>query len=481
LEPADISSTDGHKTFPFGTPAQTFIQLVYSSLVSVNPVTQKPVMHLAQSLTSNTDATVWTITLRPNLQFSDGTPLNAAAVVSNWNAQKNPASQSACLGTVTGLGTYAATNATTVTVTLPQARVGFPWQLAGCLGVIQSPTAMAKYGSSYGSSVAATAGAGPYILKSWVPGSQEVLTRNPHYWDSPRPYINTITMKPVLDLNQQMQALQAGQGDMAINGGPTQQIEALKSAGYTLYGYASGGGIDIAFNAATPGLNDVRIRRALVLAVDLDRVNQEASGGAATTVTTFFPPGTPQHNASVVQQVNNLAQAQQLINQYDASHPAPHLIFQVYTGGTNWADPVVQQWAQLKGITIQENVVSTTKAASDMGTGNFQIAFTGLTGSASGAADPEQLYNELYSTSPSNVNRFKDPAVDAALTQLRGEADAQKQYQLYTSISQGVYGQVAGLFLYRSLLPLVIRKGISGITPYTNLLPDFSMSYISSS
>src|SRR5262249_4658586 len=151
---------------------------------------------------------------------------------------------------VTGLGSYVATNPTTVTVTLPQARVGFPWLLAGCLGIMESPTALAKDGASYGTSAATTVGAGPYILKSWVPGSQVVFSRNPGYWDSPRPYISTIIMKPVLDPNAALAAFQAGEADVMFTIGPSTQIEALKSGGATLYGYAAGGGIDVAFNAS---------------------------------------------------------------------------------------------------------------------------------------------------------------------------------------------------------------------------------------
>src|SRR5262249_53223139 len=140
LQPGDISGSDGHKSFAYGGPDLNLIQLVYSSLATVDPVTEKVVPRLALSVTPNAANTVWTITLRPGLQFSDGTPLNAAAVVSNWNIQKNPAAGSNCLATIAGLGSYTATNATTVTVTLPQARIGFPWLIAGCLGIIESPT-----------------------------------------------------------------------------------------------------------------------------------------------------------------------------------------------------------------------------------------------------------------------------------------------------------------------------------------------------
>ncbi|MET0920851.1 MAG: ABC transporter substrate-binding protein, partial [Acidimicrobiia bacterium] len=64
-----------------GNPAQ----LVYDALITMDPVTQKPIFRLAKSLESSPDAKVWTLKLKPGLMFSDKTPLDAAAVVSNWD------------------------------------------------------------------------------------------------------------------------------------------------------------------------------------------------------------------------------------------------------------------------------------------------------------------------------------------------------------------------------------------------------------
>src|SRR5262249_49422647 len=151
-----------------------------------------------------------------------------------------------------------------------------------------------------------------------------------------------------------------------------------------------GGGIDVAFNEKTPGLNDVRIRKALVLATDLDQLNQEAAGGTDQMIDTFFVKGSPEYNPKAAQVTNNLAEAQQLVNQYDASHPAPTISFTVYAAGRNWGDPIVQQWSRLKGIKIVEDVESTAAAYTKLITGAFQMAFTGIAGS-----DPESLYQNL--------------------------------------------------------------------------------------
>ncbi|MET0354382.1 MAG: ABC transporter substrate-binding protein, partial [Plantibacter flavus] len=270
LVSGDAVSLDNVRlTAPGGTGSNTAALFVYDSLVTIDPITNKPMMRLAQSLKSSPDAKVWTLKLRAGLTFSDGTPLDAAAVVANWDRHKIPALASTCNTTVANLGTYEAQGATTVVVTLPQARVGFPVLLGQCLGQIQSPTAVAKYGATYGSTPESVVGAGPYVVKDWVRGSQMTLTRNPNYWDKPRPYIDTMVLKPVTDAAQKLSAFQLGQADFAYFVSLDEQVAGLKAQGATLYGYPpAGGGADIAFNQSVPGLDDVRIRRALVLATD---------------------------------------------------------------------------------------------------------------------------------------------------------------------------------------------------------------------
>ncbi|MET0895031.1 MAG: ABC transporter substrate-binding protein, partial [Acidimicrobiia bacterium] len=86
-----------------GPPATAPQQVVYGALYTIDPLTQKVVMRMAQSLTANAATTVWTLKLRPGLVFSDSTPLNAAAVVANWDRIKNPVNASFCLTIVTGL------------------------------------------------------------------------------------------------------------------------------------------------------------------------------------------------------------------------------------------------------------------------------------------------------------------------------------------------------------------------------------------
>ncbi|MET0895191.1 MAG: ABC transporter substrate-binding protein [Acidimicrobiia bacterium] len=462
---------DNVKLFGSGSGAGLAGQLAYDTLISVDPVTLKPVMRLAKSLDSSPDARVWTIKLRPQVVFSDGTPLDAAAVVANWDRHKIPALASVCLTIASGLGSYVARDTSTVVITLPEARVAFRNQLAGCLGQIESPTAVAKYGANYGTSPETTVGAGPFLLKEWARGSQMTWARNPTYWDKPRPYLDSMVVKPVNDTNQKFVAFQAGQGDVANFSSTSTQIAGLvESTGAKIFGYPSvGGGADVAFNQKAPGLDDVRIRTALVLATDPEDLNLKAAGGTATLVETYFVKGSPQYNPKVRQVSNNLKQAQKLVDEYVAEKGPVNLSFLLTESLTSWGQAQVQQWNRLNGLTVQLDVVPAPNAQSRLTVGDWQMAVT-----AHAASDPEALNTLLHSTSRSNVIKYSNPTVDAALTQLRGETDAKKQYALYTTITKEFLDDAAVVYWFRALLPTVIRKGVSGIAPYNGANPDFA-------
>src|SRR5262249_31327648 len=143
-----------------------------------------------------------------------------------------------------------------------------------------------------------------------------------------------------------------------------QTLQQMQETGTTVFGYPeAGGGADIAFNLAVPGLDDVRIRRALVLATDSKDINLKAAGGAATMVDTFFAKGTPYYNPKVVQKQNDLKAAQKLVDEYVAQHGPQTFTFYMCDSCSQFGNPVAQQWARLKGITINIQPITSTEGS----------------------------------------------------------------------------------------------------------------------
>ena len=83
---------------------------------------------------------------------------------------------------------------TSLTVDLAAANSQFPVLLQGCLGLIASPTALAEFGETYGTTPDTTVGAGPFVVTEFTSSAGSTFERNPDYWDAPRPYLDKITI-----------------------------------------------------------------------------------------------------------------------------------------------------------------------------------------------------------------------------------------------------------------------------------------------
>src|SRR5687768_10849405 len=90
---AEIATMDPVKLTGSSSVGANHAFAVYDSLFINDTKTGKVVPQLAVSFES-TDAKVWTLKLRPNVKFSDGTPLDAAAVAFNWKRMQDPANAS---------------------------------------------------------------------------------------------------------------------------------------------------------------------------------------------------------------------------------------------------------------------------------------------------------------------------------------------------------------------------------------------------
>ena len=159
---------------------------LYNSLVEVGQKGQlTPGLATAWSVAS--DDKSLTLTLRHGVKFTDGSPLNAQAVVFNLERETSSKNQYhkyctctspmqwlSTLATATATGTYSVK----LTFASPSAYATL-WNLTAIPGMMMSPAAIEKYGSKIGTHAVGT---GPYELVSWAPGSPLVLQRNPDYW-----------------------------------------------------------------------------------------------------------------------------------------------------------------------------------------------------------------------------------------------------------------------------------------------------------
>jgi len=128
-------------------------------------------------------------------------------------------------------------------------------------------------------------GTGPYRFVEWVPGQYILLERNENYWNTEYvAYYKFIKFTFVSDTATRIMAVQSGDADVALDVGLGQAIELRGSPTADLYALDAEQCVGIWMNVGNPDspLNDIRVREAIRLAIDVEAVNKVFTGGIAS-------------------------------------------------------------------------------------------------------------------------------------------------------------------------------------------------------
>jgi peptide/nickel transport system substrate-binding protein len=165
-----------------GTVGGNEAAAIFDVLLRYNPETAKYEGQLAESITPNADFTEWTLKLRPNLKFADGTPIDAANtkwVIEREMAEGNSSPKGQLTAAIKQIDVI---DPTTVKFTGKFGWVGFPYLFVGVGGFTYSRAAVEKLGKDAFNLDPSSGAAGPFRVKSYKPGDSLDLERNPNYW-----------------------------------------------------------------------------------------------------------------------------------------------------------------------------------------------------------------------------------------------------------------------------------------------------------
>ena len=229
----------------------------------------------------NDTATEFTLHLKSGVTFSDGTPLDAAAVVANldiWYAgRKNEG--------INPIGLFPKTydhaqavDATTVKVFFKKPTLGFIPTLGYHGSILISPKTIAQPAPQQ-ADLSKTSGSGPYVVDSWKEGNFVKLVKRKDYnWGPPAvghtgpAFLDSITYKLVSEPSLRVASVQSGQADIAYNASP-QELQSLKAEGFTIatpryLGFVNGWAI----NTKLAPYNDVKVRQALQAGINRQEI-----------------------------------------------------------------------------------------------------------------------------------------------------------------------------------------------------------------
>ena len=216
--------------------------LTQARLVRVNQVTEEIEPWLADSWTRSDDGLRYVIKLKPNLQFSDGTPVSSDDVVFSLAAAYDPASAIADSLQVLGKPLVAsAVDPLTVSLTFPSA-FGPGLRVLDDLPILpkhklERPLTAGKFAAAWSVSTppADIVGLGPFVLADYRPGERMVFARNTHYFRTDShgtqlPYLDRIIVEIVPDQDAQVLKLEAGETDTEMSEIRPEDYAPLKRA-----------------------------------------------------------------------------------------------------------------------------------------------------------------------------------------------------------------------------------------------------------
>ncbi len=223
------------------------------------------VPYLAESFTPNDDFTQWTIKLRPDVVFHDGTPLNADAFVTNFESQRS--------ASLVGLAVrpfYPETGATevvddlTVTVTLLEPNAHWPAYMTSQLGMMASP-AWLEAALADPTLNQQPVGTGPFVFASRSEDSVTTFVRNEEWWNGSA-YLDAIEFLPVPDSATRTDLLLAGDINAMHNSTADTIGEVQDDPSIINVLDDSGSESTVMMNSETAPFNDIRVRQALTFA-----------------------------------------------------------------------------------------------------------------------------------------------------------------------------------------------------------------------
>ncbi|HSA53016.1 MAG TPA: ABC transporter substrate-binding protein [Yinghuangia sp.] len=427
---------------------------LYDPLVVFVQSTGKVEPHLAKSLTSTPDGYTWSLELRPDVKFSDGTPFDAEAVKFNWQRHGDPSVKSAHASAVRGL-TMRVVSPTRLDITLPYPDKTFDHLIADELAYIGSPTAIRANPQGFAKQ---PVGAGPFTLQSWTQGEKQVFVRNPNYWQGPdRPLLDSLVFE--VETQQPVAPVIDGSADMNFQSA-LPDLQQARSAGLELTPTVNTGALLLGFNSDKSPFDDPRARKAVALALDPEELAEDA-GATVTTTRTVVPATSPLRAGGPPQQpAPDAAEAQKLFDELAAEGNRLSFTVSALESEQRAMEGIKAQLSEFRNVTMDYRTLTSEQFGERFAKRNFEAVW----GYEVGADLDTWLFAITRSGFDANYLGYRNSTLDRAWDDVRSASSAQEKTAAYHKILQALADDPPW-WLYAEISVFAVhRKGaVSGL------------------
>ncbi|GAA5068277.1 ABC transporter substrate-binding protein [Maritalea mobilis] len=444
---------------------------VYDGLVRYASGTLEVEPALATDWEISEDGTVYTFSLRDGVEFHDGTPFNAEAVVFNFERMLNEDHPYHDTGPFplsfffSAVESVEAVDDMTVRFTLNAPYAPFLSNLAYPTGLIVSPAAVMEHGAEFGRN---PVGTGAFTFAEWRSNEAVVVEANPDYWDG-APALQAVVFRPITDANTRVAEMLSGGIDMMVEVPPV-ALSEFEGDAFNIVEQAGPHVWFLILNMREGPFTDQLVRQAANYAINKTALVDEVLEGTAAVAAGPTPPAFAwAYNEELEPYPYDPDRARALLA--EAGVENPEITFYVTEGGSGMLDPVAM------GTAIQADLeavgfdvtIETYEWNTFLGRVN-----PGLEGEADMAEmawmtnDPDTLpYLALRTEAwPENggfnSGYYSNPEVDALLEEARTATDQARRAELYREMQVIVQEDAPWVFVANWVQNAVTSDRVDG-------------------
>lgn len=452
---------------------------IYDTLVRVDEHNNiLPDLATSWSYTSS-DNTKLVFTLRTDVQFQDGTPFNADAVVFNINRILSTPSSPRFSELVT-VQSVQAIDASHVQFNLKKPFAPLLANLTDRAGMMLSPAAVQKIGAANLGNGPVNAGSGPFMFSEWVKGDHLTIKRNPHYWlkDSQGgalPYLQSIRYRPITNESVMFSNLQTSTINFAEVLGPN-DVPAAKSNSSLIYKQAPGlSFFGVMLNTKVAPLSNVHVRRAIEWGVNREEILNSVLKGVGVIAQGPIPPSSWAYSSSIAPYSYNISNAKSELAQAGMSSVTFTLLIPSGSPLNSQEAQFIQSELQPAGITVNIKQETFATLLNDTDSHNFQAALLGW----SGRPDPDgNMYSWFHTGGGFNNMQYSNPQVDTLLEAARSTSAQAQRASDYQQAEQLILQDASYVFINHGVSIQASTNNIKNFTLLPTGIMEFTNVYL---
>lgn len=453
---------------------------IYEGLVKFDTTGSKVLPGLAESWKMSEDGKTWVFKIHDNIEFHDGTKLDASGVAFNfhrWMDMDSPYHAGhfsywsysfggfpGIVKSVTALSDYS------LEIVLNEPYSPFLSVLAMPSFGIASPEAIMKYNENLKSN---PVGTGPFKFKTWEKNSEIILEKNEAYWGH-KAKVDLVVFKKISPYISKIDLLLEGQVHIIDGLNPTEVEQSRSNNQVKLY-YRPYFNISyMALNHTVEPFDNLKVRQAISHLIDKDALINNTPDPLTRPANTFLPPVLLGYHEGIKSPEPNVETAKRLLAEAGFPEGFTTSLWVMDQPRGYISNPVnVAKFLQAElakaDITVDLHIIKWDTYIEAIKEGNHPMAIVGWNGDI---IDPDNFLYTFFSSENTksglalNYSFYENAKVDRLLIQARNVTDVEFRKSLYREIQEIIANEVVSIPLTHTMTAIASSSNVKGFEPH---------------